>query len=101
MIRISFTVEIIERLLTINLTRIEQKLEKKINTCIATVIFVCFACNFRVILILILFEYLQMHKGAILRYIIDSSGDVLIACILCIQLGPPLQYFISCASIDH
>lgn len=41
MIRISFTVEIIERLLTINLTRIEQKLEKKINTCIATVIFVC------------------------------------------------------------
>lgn len=30
MIRISFTVEIIERLLTINLTRIEQKLEKKI-----------------------------------------------------------------------
>lgn len=29
MIRISFTVEIIERLLTINLTRIEQKLEKK------------------------------------------------------------------------
>lgn len=81
MIRISFTVEIIERLLTINLTRIEQKLEKKINTCIATVIFVCFACNFRV-MILILFEYLQMHKGAILRYIIDSSGDVLIACIL-------------------
>lgn len=40
MIRISFTVEIIERLLTINLTRIEQKLEKKTNTCIATVIFV-------------------------------------------------------------
>lgn len=29
MIRISFTVEIIERLLTINLTRIEQKLEEK------------------------------------------------------------------------
>lgn len=81
MIRISFTVEIIQRLLTINLTRIEQKLEKKINTCIATVIFVCFACNFRV-MILTLFEYLQMHKGAILRYIIDSSGDVLIACIL-------------------
>lgn len=82
MIRISFTVEIIERLLTINLTRIEQKLEKNNNTRIATVIFVCFACIFRVILILILFEYLQMHKGAILRYIIDSSGDVLISCIL-------------------